>query len=54
LQGVFAKKGRKTWCFDGEVVVKLMVECWFLDGGFSALKKCHSFEVKFWSDQFCG
>lgn len=29
-----------------------MVERWFLDGGFSALKKCHSFEIYFWLDQF--
>jgi len=26
-----------------------MVECWFLDGGFFALRKCHSFEVYFWA-----
>jgi hypothetical protein len=29
-----------------------MVECWFLDGGFSTIRKLHFFEVYFWPNQF--
>ena len=31
-----------------------MVECWFLDGGFSALKKCHFFEIYFFEIPILG